>query len=367
MTGSITTNTPLTTPPPSKRKFTFYSASDFPDLPELEWRVDDVLPTSGLGSIFGPSGIGKSFLSLDLVAALATGRDWFGHATKQCRAVYVALEGQAGFRRRVAAWSKHNEQDFPESVDFVFDPIELHKLHDPFVLGREIEERGGAGVIVIDTLNRAAAGADENSSIDMGQIVAGATLLQKATSALVLLVHHPGKDITRSLRGHSSLYAAMDTIIELALDGELIQWKIAKSKDGEDQIRHAFSLHSVVVGENDNGKVLMSCVVEEAEGYSPSQAQNAPRGSNQRIILNAVKDLLPRLVLERRMQALVDNPSLETFDNVYVPATDVHMHIKDVLVSIAPKHRFSRAKEALDALVRQGYLVMQADGIRLPE
>jgi len=184
---------------------------------------------------------------------------------------------------------------------------------------------------------------------------------------MVVLVHHPGKDISRSLRGHSSLYAALDTIIELLIDGELIQWKVSKSKDGEDQIRHAFTLHPVTIGENDSGKVIKSCVVEETQGYSPSNTQNEPRGINQRIILNAVRILLTRLVVEHRLQALVENPDLETFERFCVPVGDVQMHIKDVLVSIDPKHRNSRAKEALDALVRQGFLVLQSEGLRLPE
>ena len=65
-----------------EKEFRLYRASDFPDLPELQWLVDGVLPEQGLLCVYGPSGVGKSFLCLDLAAAIAEGAEWFGHATQ---------------------------------------------------------------------------------------------------------------------------------------------------------------------------------------------------------------------------------------------------------------------------------------------
>ena len=61
-----------------EKAFRLYRASDFPDLPEMRWVVEDVFPEQGLLCVYGPSGVGKSFLCLDLAAAVAEGVDWFG-------------------------------------------------------------------------------------------------------------------------------------------------------------------------------------------------------------------------------------------------------------------------------------------------
>ena len=68
-------------------------------------------------------------------------------------------------------------------------------------------------VIFFDTLNRAVPTADENSSKDTGLILHSAKTLQALTGGLVVLVHHTGRDSPKRLRGHSSLFAAMDAAI----------------------------------------------------------------------------------------------------------------------------------------------------------
>jgi putative DNA primase/helicase len=46
---------------------------DLLNVPSLPWMVRGVVPMQGLASIYGASGSGKSFLSLDLCAAVAGG------------------------------------------------------------------------------------------------------------------------------------------------------------------------------------------------------------------------------------------------------------------------------------------------------
>ncbi len=62
------------------------------------------------------------------------------------------------------------------------------------------------------------------------------------TGGLVVLVHHTGKDATKGLRGHSSLFAALDAAIEVSRSGERREWILAKSKDGRDGSTHPFKL-----------------------------------------------------------------------------------------------------------------------------
>ncbi len=67
----------------------------------------------------------------------------------------------------------------------------------------------------IDTLNRSAPDADENSSKDMGLIIDGMKKIQSQCEGLVICVHHTGKDVSKGLRGHSSLLAALDSAIQV--------------------------------------------------------------------------------------------------------------------------------------------------------
>jgi len=342
-------------------KFTLYSASEFPKLPTIHWLIEDVLPASGLGCIYGPPGVGKSFLCIDMVAAIARCKKWFGHATHVCNdVVYVALEGQAGFRARIPAYEKDHGIKFPEDVKFVFDNFDITDLENPLSLGYLIKEGGGADLIIIDTLSRASLGGDENSSTHVGKIIEGAQALQILTGAMVLFVHHPGKDSTRGIRGHSMLLGALDTAIEVYKDGENIRWKLTKSKDSEDGISHCFKLKTVDIG--DSNYFAKSCVIQEVEGAAEAKEEIGPHGANQKFILEAARKLL----LEHRIQSYLENNGWPDGFPVGMPYEEVLSRTKGALHFIGPKHQMLRAKEALGALVRQGYLVETGDLIGLP-
>jgi hypothetical protein len=284
--------------------FSLLVSEDFINREEPDWLIDEILPHAGLASIYGQSGVGKSFICLDMAAAITEGRPWFGFPTKPTAVVYVALEGAAGFPRRVRAWSAYHQRGFPHNIKFVFDAFVLSSPPHTLELGNLIHECGGAGLVIIDTLNRASPGADENTSADMGKIIAGATRLQQAISGMVLLVHHSGKNVERGLRGHSSLKAALDSTIYVDRQEELISWTLDKSKDSEDQLSRFCNLLKVEVGQNKSGKLIHSCVVVEAEGVAVAPVIKEPKGENQKQILAAVQEIL----VTQRLQEAWFNP-----------------------------------------------------------
>lgn len=63
-------------------RYKLLRSEDIAKLPPLKWRVRGVLPAVGLVAGYGPSGSGKSFLFLDMAAAIAEGRYWFGYRLK---------------------------------------------------------------------------------------------------------------------------------------------------------------------------------------------------------------------------------------------------------------------------------------------
>lgn len=265
-------------------RYRLLSGADLCNAPPMRWMVRGVLPLEGLAALYGASGSGKSFLMLDIAAAVAGGAyEWFGRRVTQAPVTYVCLEGEAGTGKRVKAWSLHHNKAVPDCLRFITQPFDL--LSDDVAdLARAVIAGGGAGgLVILDTLNRAAPGADENSSVDMGNLIAAAKELQSLTGGLVLLVHHTGKDSTKGLRGHSSLYAALDGAIEVTANDSRRAWSVAKSKDDITGDAHPFKLEIVPVGKDDEGQDITSCVVVSDDSREVNTKRRPTLSKNQKI------------------------------------------------------------------------------------
>ncbi|MDR5733313.1 AAA family ATPase [Caballeronia sp. LZ025] len=278
------------TPP---MRYRLLSANDLLDAPPLRWMVQGVLPASGFGALYGPSGSGKSFLVLDMCAAIADGADWFGRRVAAAPVTYVCLEGEAGLGKRTNAWRIDRRRKLPSRLHFVAQSFDLRKQGDVTDMCEAVLAGGGRnGLVVIDTLNRAAPGADENSSVDMGHLIEACKDMQRRLGGMVLLVHHTGKNDAKGLRGHSSLYAALDAAIEVARNGVRREWGVAKSKDDADGERHAFMLREVVLGDDEHGTPVASCVVEANDQAEAVRCVKLPKGVNQRIAFDTLAEPL---------------------------------------------------------------------------
>jgi putative DNA primase/helicase len=245
----------------TQTRFHLQTGSEMLATRTLRWRVKRMLPEEGVAAVYGASGSGKSFLVLDLALALCRGSPWFGNRVHRCPVTYVCLEGAAGVSLRLKALG----ETVPEDLLFLTAPVNLLIAKDITDLVEAIRGAGAeGGVVVIDTLNRATPGADENSSVDMGHVIAGANAIQRGLGGLVLLVHHTGKDASKGLRGHSSLLAALDAAIEVRREGGTRSFSLAKAKDGNDGIEHHFTLNVVDLGIDDDGDPITSCRVRPA-------------------------------------------------------------------------------------------------------
>jgi hypothetical protein len=265
---------------------------DLQALPPMEWRVRGLLPARGLAAIYGPSGSGKTFLALDLACSIAAGVPlWFGAKVKPVPVAYVALEGQAGIRARLAAWEAQHRQQAPNTARFVLGNFTLLQPADADTLAADIIEQLGPGtVVVIDTLNQSAPGADENASADMGLVIANAKALADTVEGVVVLVHHAGKDSSRGMRGHSSLFAAMDAVIEVSQVVSGRSWRLSKSKDGESGKLQGFELLPHIVGQDDDGIDIRSCAVRPTLLGTSGPAKPVT-GKNQKAALQVLAEL----------------------------------------------------------------------------
>lgn len=269
--------------------------------------------------------------------------NWFGHKVTHCPVIYVCLEGEAGMGKRVKAWCEFHKKSVPKSLQFITQAFDLLKPADVEDLAKAIIACGhNNGLVILDTLNRAASGADENSSVDMSNIIAASKKLQAMVGGLILLVHHTGKDATKGLRGHSSLYAALDGAIEVSKNGQHRQWSSSKSKDDVSGDVHPFKLRVVDLGTDEEGEKITSCVATVDDGEKVIQQVKLPTGGNQRIALNALDESLSVATNFGMGDAPQDRPCLQLNRALNI--------IADKLI-VDPKRKKERAKEALTALV----------------
>lgn len=316
------------------RGYKIYSREDLRRLPKQQWLVHGVLPLQGSAAIFGAPGTGKSFLALDLAVRISEGIDqWFGVGVKQRDVVYMALEGGGGIRKRIDAWEIENSREV-KNLQLVIGEFNLKNSEHVSGFLKDMTPILDKGwVTFIDTLNQASPGSDENSSVDMGLLLAAAKRIANESGGVVILIHHSGKDGSRGLRGHSSMNAAMDLTIEVKKEGLGNSWNTHKVKDGDDGINKHFTLAVHTTSGSTLEEHETSCAIRSVE--APEQ-EKVPTGSLQKPLFKALKD---------------------QFDSSGPIRKDVALDIAKIALEHLPKDRITtKSKSTLESLKTGGYI-----------
>jgi hypothetical protein len=289
----VTSNLPqvdgVRTPDGYSGKFPVHAAGDPALHKSTEWHIKGVLPKADLIVLFGASGSGKSFVALDMIGAVARGKQWQGCRVKKAKVVLIAAEGAGGVGKRIRAYCKHyglNEAELDIGIirvpPNVIENVDVQELVNALTAV-------GADIFVIDTLAQVTPGANENSSDEMGQALRNIRLITDATGATAFVVHHAGKDASRGARGWSGIRAAADAEIEISRNdsGHLIS--ITKMKDGDDSQQWGFRLNQVQVGIDNDGDIETSCVVEYVEAPPKQVKSSGPKGKIQATIMERAR------------------------------------------------------------------------------
>lgn len=332
-------------PSPSSGKYKLLTGTDLGALPPVKWRLKGVLPYEGLAALYGPSASGKSFLAMDMCVALAEGNKWFGIRTTKSTVVYVALEGESGFKNRVAAWEVENGRPLPTDMFMVMQPFHIINPQD---LDDLVAAVPNDAVVVVDTLNRAAPTSDENSSSEMGEILQSCKRLQVLIGGLVVLVHHTGKDTTKGARGHSSFFAALDGAIEVERSNDKRSWSIAKAKDGQDGKNFPFELKLHTLGTDADGDDITSCTIER--GLPNIFVKPQPKGAKQQTALKALKGHITALV--NPTLGIAGSPS----NAACLKFEDAVLFLSGKLDTTAKSKRNNEARRLLKGLADNGYI-----------
>ena len=248
--------------------------------------IKGLLPAESMCSIYGPSGSYKSFAAVSLACHVATGKEWDGRRVEEGAVLYIAGEGGPGVSRRIRAWCDQYNRgqdvfnfyriDMPV---FMADGAQIARLNAAV---NQVKEATGQPVrlIVVDTVARCFGGADENRAADMGAFINGCDTIKALTKAVILLVHHTGKNEDNGARGSSAFRAALDAEFLLkreVTDAQAFTLLCTKMKDGDEPGRRAYDLRTRVVCYDDDNDEVTSLVViaDSRDPANPDELEDA--------------------------------------------------------------------------------------------
>ena len=254
--------------------------------PEHAWLVRDWLSIGDRSVLAGDSRGGKSFIGLEIAFSIVFGIPLFGQETKQGGVIYQTGEGARGFRKRLRAIRAHRNFEFGRTTPFVWlqKAIDIYK-NDEMLSDLIAEINAHAKIfevplrlVVIDTLATATVGADEISGKDMGLVLENVRLIAEKCNCAVMLVHHLSAG--GRVRGHTSVYAHVDQVMLLTRDEEteIRTLKLDKQKDGEEGLELKFELLEVVLGQDETGKNVTSCVCQALNAREVAKREEQLKG-----------------------------------------------------------------------------------------
>lgn len=297
-----------------------------------EYVIKGLVPRRECVLVYGESQSGKSFFTQDAMLAVARGVDYCGRVVRRGIVVYCAAEAGAGFASlRMPAYRIANGLPENEVLPFVcltrkFDLFGDEKEVEALIAeiqywvtffrarfpGIELEE------VVIDTLNKVTPGMDEISGKDVGLVIKRLEKIRDTLNTGVVLVHHKNAAGTGP-RGHTSLYAAFETALEIARvpeervvcsDGRVREARYMitrKQREGEDGERFKFCLKGQEIGLDEDGEVEDSAVVEWID-LNPAQAKKRETQELQGAQLTAQRRLVYRSLLDAIVEYGIETP-----------------------------------------------------------
>uniref|UniRef100_A0A6M3J3Y8 Putative ATPase domain containing protein n=1 Tax=viral metagenome TaxID=1070528 RepID=A0A6M3J3Y8_9ZZZZ len=189
-----------------------YSAESFIRLPlsQVPFFLGGWLPRQGKMEIYGQPKSGKSFLALQLARCIGVGEDFVGMPTNKAKVLYLQFElGARVLQERM----QNTGRDY--SNVYVGTTFSM-KLDTPMGQGMLIEALAATEpkVLILDPFYKILQG-DENESQDVQVVIDFLDSMIDQFECSVVIMHHPGKDLSKGGRGSSVLGDWVDSYIEM--------------------------------------------------------------------------------------------------------------------------------------------------------
>ena len=246
---------------------------------EVKWLIEDYIPKQSVGMLYGPSGVGKSHLALDMAVKIANGIPWCDKDTEEGVVLIMAGEGQSGLKRRLQSIEKHNGITIDQNNLFVSERavgVDTDKGFMELVAAIEALEKT-PDLIIVDTLSRHLMSSSENSNEDMAAVINRLEQLKQRYNTSILIVHHTGKNAKNGSRGASSIRANIDfsfVLTPFSFAGlNLADLECEKQKDASDQLpTTSFSVITVELDSLDSkGRKVKGACIQRVQIQSDSE------------------------------------------------------------------------------------------------
>jgi hypothetical protein len=311
--------------------------------PSQSWLLKNLLPERGHGLLSGQWSTGKTFMALELAAAIGTGQPFCGHAIKRPSGVLlIAAEGAHEVRLRFEAVIREKCGGMERAPFRWYEvaPALLHRdgLPQLIAMARKaqssIEAKHGLplGLTIIDTV-AACAGFitvnDDNSNAAGQAIMNVLKNLSQAAGCFVLGVDHFGKDMEAGTRGASAKESSADVVLACLgkkhLGGRVTDLRLAvrKARGGVPGREFPYALRIVEAPEPDeDGDPITTCVITWQPQRPPEAADpwTDARREDQRIAMGRLKRTLMSMLADHgvELQISPDGPVLRMVDQELV-------------------------------------------------
>jgi hypothetical protein len=298
-------------------------------LPESQWLdekpftpppalIKGVFPQTGVATIGGQSGSGKTFHALHLAARLVPNYKEHSYINeyrinRKGGVLYFVLEGKPAFPMRVAAafedaLGKQMQFGDRPKVPFAWNTYEPNLFNNgPDALIKLVERDAAKmkheyGVdlvaVFLDTMGLAACYENEDKAAQVQKVVSGLNKLSDTTGALVIGVDHYGKDQGAGLRGSSAKRGHVETILACLVDKDRNdkttnhRLKFEKIRDGEEGRIVPYRLKPVNCGVDEDGDPVSTCIIQWEPHRPPPRRRVAPQRLKTNVTLDrAINDV----------------------------------------------------------------------------
>jgi AAA domain/CHC2 zinc finger len=324
--AAVVAQLPTWTPPPMASKFGLVMWGDHnAGEDEYDYLIEDLIPEREAVLIMGETQSGKSFFTMGMGHAGASGREFFGRRVlKPFGVVYCAYEAGKGFRRRMRAHDQYFGAPtgrlpfavLTKPVDLWSADINADQLIEEIIAIAETQFGDvELGAVVIDTHNRATPGASEIDSQDVSKIIDRYSRIMEKTRAGIWIVGHT--NAAGKHRGNQQLANNIETSLEISRKTEEVNKermpirdadqrdiriaRVLKQREGEDGGKFEFVLPKLKVGTNKYGLPKYSCVAvsprfatnEDGEATSPTRVDSGlVLNAEQQTVLQALRNAL---------------------------------------------------------------------------
>ena len=233
------------------------------------WLIDGYLVRSPMMMIYGPAGCGKTYLGVSVAIGMLLSQ-WFGRAAELGAVLICAFERHDDSEDRLAALRDRHAmtgKGLPLAlVDMTGQCLDAEAEARIIATAKALTAQAAQPVraILIDTVAAACGGREQTPGLQ-GELRDAGNRIAAATGALVCWIQHEGKTSHNGPIGYLDLANSCST-----------WWRVEEREDGSRVIHvdkanrgpvhvplFAFRLVPFTAGQDDNGKDIVLCDVEE--------------------------------------------------------------------------------------------------------